>query len=116
MINGSNFKTIIVIIAALIIIGFLPSYAAESKSNLNAGADNVIQENDIVKFLKTFSSAYKKGDADEYMSFYSNTILENGGNTYNKIKTDYLNMLAQNIITVFELKYLTSRTLEILQL
>ena len=101
---SAKFKMIIVITTIALFTGFLPSYAAALESNLNPATGNGIQDTEIIKFLKTFSRTYKKGEVDEYIEFYSTDALENGENTFNKIKGDYLNTIAQNIVTVFELE------------
>ncbi len=100
----TKFKIIILLLNLLIFAGFLPSFAAESGTDKAAGTENIIQDNEIIKLLKTFSRTYKKGNIDEYMAFYAANVLENGGNTFDKIKTDYLYTIGQNIITVYEVE------------
>lgn len=95
---------VIITISISLFISSNPSYAAEPASKKTAVTGTIIKDNEITKFFKDFQKAYKKGDADEYMSFYTAGVLENGSNTFDKIKADYLYTIAQNIITVFDLE------------
>lgn len=97
-------------ISISIFVGLFPSYAAESgPKKIEAGT--VIRDSEITKLFKGFTKAYKKGDAEEYMRFYAAGVLENGINTLEKIKGDYLYTTAQNIITVFEIEIFEIRNL-----
>ena len=61
-----------------------------------------MRDDDLIKTIKSFSSAYKKGYADEYMSFFSLNALENGSDPLDKIRAKYTDMVSNNIITLFE--------------
>jgi len=100
---NTKFRQIIVIILyMLIIIQPLSSYAAEPGSGKTAGFENIIQDNEIINLLKSFAKTYKTGDIDAYMIFFTSNVLENGVNTLDKIKADYLYTLSKNVITVYE--------------
>ena len=98
-----KFKQIVVILFyMLIFIQPISSYGAESVAGKTAVLENIIQDNEIIKLLKSFAKAYKTGDTDAYITFYAANVLENGVNTLDKIKADYLYTLSKNIITVYE--------------
>lgn len=98
-------KTIITaIIISCIFIGLIPSYAAETGSKKSSVSGSVIRDVEIIKFLKDFSRAYKKGNVDEYMVFYTSGVLENGVNNFDKIRADYLYAITNNIITIYNLE------------
>lgn len=78
------------------------SFALETGSKKVSDPGNIIQDGDVTKFLKTFSRSYKEGNIDEYMTFFTANVLENGTNNFEKIKTDYLHTITHNIITVHE--------------
>lgn len=59
-------------------------------------------ETEIIDFLKAFSAAYKKGNIDEYMAFYSTVAVENGLNSLEKIKSNYVSDTVKNTITSHE--------------
>lgn len=99
-----RFKRVIFTIIALMFIGLLPSYAAESGTKKITEPETMIMDGEIIKFLKDFSKSYKKGDVDEYMAFYTTGVLENGINTFEKIKADYQLTISQNIVTLFEIE------------
>lgn len=100
---NTKFRQIVVILFyMLIFIQPLLSYAAESGSDKTAGFENIIQDNEIIKLLKSFAKTYKTGNIDAYMPFFTSNVLENGVNTLDKIKADYLYTLSRNVITVYE--------------
>lgn len=101
----TKFRQIIVIILFLLaVIESIPSYAAESASGKATAFDNIIQDNDIIKLLRAFAKGYKTGDIDAYMTFYASNVLENGVNTLDKIKAEYIYTVSKNVITVYELE------------
>ncbi len=76
---------------------------ASAKITTAAPSDkNEIRDGELVNTMKSFSAAFKKGNVDEYMSFYSNTVLENGGNPFDKIRANYSDIIARNLITMYE--------------
>jgi len=100
---NTKFRQIVVILFyILIFIQPISSYGAESVAGKTAVLENIIQDNEIIKLLKSFAKAYKTGDTDAYITFYAANVLENGVNTLDKIKADYLYTLSKNIITVYE--------------
>lgn len=100
----SKMVVVTVIMVVSLFTGFIPSHAADPVSKKPIVTGTVIKDNEITKFVKDFPRAYKKGDVDEYMSFYTAGVLENGSNPFDKIKADYLYTIAQNIITVYEIE------------
>jgi len=64
--------------------------------------ENPVLELQIIEFLVSLSNAYKKGDPDGYLSFYSASAIENGLNSLEKIKARYLTDMADNTITGYE--------------
>ena len=100
---STKFRQILIIILFLLaVIESIPSYAAESVTGKMAVPENIIQDNEIIKLIKTFAKAYKTGDTDAYLTFYAPSVLENGVNTLDKIKADYVYTLSRNVITVYE--------------
>ena len=97
-------KTIIHIFIIAIFIGPVYSYAADSDSKKAASDKTVISDGEIINFIKAFSKAYKKGDIEEYLTFYSPVAMENGTNSLDKIKANYLDTITYNVITVHELE------------
>jgi polysaccharide export outer membrane protein len=61
-----------------------------------------MHDGELINFMKSFSAAFKKGDVDEYMTFYSLAALENGSNPVDKIRENYTDIISQNIITLYE--------------
>jgi polysaccharide export outer membrane protein len=108
-----KFKQIVVILFyMLIFIQPISSYGAESVAGKTAVLENIIQDNEIIKLLKSFAKAYKTGDTDAYITFYAANVLENGVNTLDKIKADYLYTLSRNVITVYEFELSDIKNLE----
>lgn len=100
---NTKFRPIVVILFyMLIFIQPISSYGAESVAGKTAVLENVIQDNEIIKLLKSFAKIYKTGDIDAYMPFFTSNVLENGFNTLDKIKADYRYTLSKNVITVYE--------------
>ena len=99
----------ILVILAVLISCLVPhgytlsrSFASETGSKKVSDSVNIIQDGEVIKFLKTFSKSYKEGNIDEYMTFFTANVLENGANNFEKIKTDYLHTITHHIITVHE--------------
>ena len=100
---NTKFRQIVVILFyILIFIQPISSYGAESVAGKTAVLENIIQDNEIIKLLNSFAKTYKTGDIDAYMIFFTSNVLENGVNTLDKIKADYLYTLSRNVITVYE--------------
>jgi len=100
---NTKFRQIVVILFyILIFIQPISSYGAESVAGKTAVLENIIQDNEIIKLLKSFAKTYRTGDIDAYMTFFTLNVLENGVNTLDKIKADYLYTLSRNVITVYE--------------
>lgn len=78
---------------------FLPS-AAESAGT--SPDKHNIRDGDLINIMKSFSSSFKKGNVEEYMSFYSLTALENGSNPVGKIRANYTEIISHNMITLYE--------------
>jgi len=88
----------------VVLIGITISIFVGLSSSRAAEIGTIIKESEIKKFFNDFSRAFKKGDAEEYMTFYSAGVLENGTNGFEKIKADYLYSMTRNIVTVFEIE------------
>ena len=100
---NTKFKQIVVTLFCLWIVSQpISSYGAELAANKAAVPQNIIQDNEVIKLLKSFAKAYKAGDTDAYTAFYAANVLENGVNTLDKIKADYLYTISKNVITVYE--------------
>ena len=63
------------ILLSLLSFHFLPASAESAGTSHDK---NNLRDDDLINVIKSFSSTYKKGYADEYMSFFSTTALENG--------------------------------------
>ncbi len=100
----SRLKTVITIFSVLTFIGLLSSHTAGSETKKPGVSKAIIENSEIIKFLEAFSAAYKKGNADEYMTFYTPAVMKNRANTFDKIKANYLDTIAHNIITVYMLE------------
>jgi len=61
-----------------------------------------MRDGELIDIVKSFSSAFKKGNVEEYMSFYSLTALENGSNPVDKIRANYTDIISHNLITLYE--------------
>ncbi|MCC6543334.1 MAG: polysaccharide biosynthesis/export family protein [Nitrospirae bacterium] len=61
-----------------------------------------MRDGDLIDIIKSFSLAYKKGFADEYMSFFTKTALENGSDPVDKIRANYAEMISNNIVSAYE--------------
>ncbi len=92
------------IISCLLILfitsfSFLPglAWSAETSSEKNN-----IRDGDIINIIKSFAAAYKKGNVEEYMSFFSPAALENGSDPIDKIRANYTDVIAHNLITLYE--------------
>lgn len=103
---NKKFNRISAAIILSIFIGLLHYHGVEAApKKVAAGSKSIIQDNEIIRLLKAFTRAYKKGDLDEYMSFFTFDAVENGSNSFDKIRADYLYMISQNIITVYEFEF-----------
>lgn len=80
---------------------FLSSPAASAKTPSDK---NIILDSEIINFMKSFSAAYKKGNVEEYMTFFSSAAFENGSIPVDKIKADYMDIVSHNIVTLYELE------------
>lgn len=99
MINRSKKTIFVSFITLCLVLTFISYIQARDTSSLSS-----IQDRDISKFIHSFTESYKKGDVDEYMRFYSKNVIENGGNTFDKIKAEYVYLVNNNIVTLYELK------------
>lgn len=92
----------------LIFIASSPPAQADQKdvdkpaATVIAVDENRALEMEIMDFLRVFSAAYRKGNAEEYISFYSPTAVENGLNSIEKIKASYLSAMSNHAITAYE--------------
>jgi len=64
--------------------------------------ENPALELQIIEFFTALAAAYKKGETDGYLSFYSAAAVENGLNSFEKIKARYLTDIADNTVTAYE--------------
>jgi len=89
----------ILILIAFFIFSTPPFYVQQSIASAS------IQDNsNITRFVADFARAYKKGDVKKYMNFFSHNVIQNRGDTFDKIKTDYIYLHTNYIVTLFELK------------
>ena len=91
--------TIILLFLAIFSFHLLPSFA---ESAVTSAEKNNMRDGELIDIVKSFSSAFKKGDVKEYMSFYSLTALENGSNPVDKIRANYTDIISHNLITLYE--------------
>ncbi len=68
-------------------------------------------DGEIINFMKSFSAAYRKGDVEEYMIFFSPVTLENGNIPVDKIKANYADIVSHHIVTLYELEISDIRNL-----
>ena len=80
---------------------FLPLSAESAGTSSNK---NDMRDGDLINIIKSFTSSYIKGYADEYMSYFSLTALENGSDPVDKIRSNYADMISNNVITLFEIE------------
>src|SRR3972149_7488293 len=100
---------IILLCPILTFISFFPSFSLHAAQQTidKAPAPISIDENpalelQIIEFFTTLAASYKKGDTDGYLSFYSPTAVENGLNSFEKIKARYLTDIADPTVTPYE--------------
>ncbi len=92
-----------IIIALLILSIFsLPRLLSAADTKGASPDKNVLRDGELINTMKAFSSAFKKGNVDEYMSFYSPTALENGSSPVDKIKAHYTDIISRNTVTLYE--------------
>ena len=92
-----------VIITILLLFFFSFPYLTLSAESAGTSHDkNNLRDDDLINVIKSFSSTYKKGYADEYMAFFSTTALENGSDPADKIRTNYTDMISNNLVTLYE--------------
>src|SRR3989337_926885 len=82
---------IILILLSLFSFHFLP-LSAESAGT--SSDKNNMRDGDLINIIKSFYTTYKKGYADEYMSYFSLTALENGSDPVDKIRSNYADMIS----------------------
>ena len=99
IVNMRHKLIIILILLSLLSFHFLPPSAESAGTSTEK---NEMRDGDLINTIKSFSSAYKKGYADEYMSFFSLNALENGSDPLDKIRAQYTDMVSNNIVTLFE--------------
>src|SRR4030066_531026 len=87
------------LLLSILCVPFLPS-AAESAGTYPE-KDN-IRDGELISVMKSFSASFKKGNVEEYMSFFSLTALENGTNPVDKIRANYTDIISHNLITLYE--------------
>ncbi len=92
----------IIIIFLLLSIFSFPLLPSAAESAGTSSDKNNIRDGELISVMKSFSSAFKKGDVDEYMSFFSTTALENGTNPVDKIKARYKDIVSHHMITLYE--------------
>src|SRR4030066_474330 len=92
---------ITLILLSLFGFSFLPLSAESAGTSSNK---NDMRDSDLINIIKSFTSSYKKGYADEYMSYFSLTALENGSDPVDKIRSNYADMISNNVITLFEIE------------
>ncbi len=100
---------IIPLVPMLTVIALSPSISSQAaqksidKATVSVTTDeNPTVEIELINFLNAFAAAYKKGSAEEYITFYSTTAIENGLNSLDKIKANYLKDIMSNTITAYE--------------
>jgi len=93
----------------LTFISFFPSFSLHAAQQTIDKApapistdENPALELQIIEFFTTLAASYKKGDTDGYLSFYSPTAVENGLNSFEKIKARYLTDIADHTVTAYE--------------
>lgn len=91
--------TITLLLLSIFSFHLLPSFA---ESAVTSAEKNNMRDGELIDIMKSFSSAFKKGDVEEYMSFYSLTALENGSNPVDKIRANYTDIISHNLITLYE--------------
>ena len=92
---------ITLILLSLFGSSFLPLSAESAGTSSNK---NDMRDGDLINIIKSFTSSYIKGYADEYMSYFSLTALENGSDPVDKIRSNYADMISNNVITLFEIE------------
>lgn len=100
---------IILLCSILTFVSFSPAFSlhAAQQTTDKAPASISIDENpalelQIIDFFTSLAAAYKKGEVEGYLSFYSPTAVENGLNSLEKIKARYLKDIADNTVTAYE--------------
>lgn len=94
-----------IIITILLLSIFSFSLLPSASESAGPPSDkNKIHDGELINIMKSFSSSFKKGDVEEYISFYSLTALENGTNPVDKIRANYTDLVSHHMITLYELE------------
>ena len=94
-----------IVITLLLLSIFTHPFLSSSAESAKTRSDkNIMLDSEIINFMKSFSAAYKKGDVEEYMTFFSSAAFENGSIPVDKIKADYMDIVSHNIVTLYELE------------
>src|SRR3972149_7058722 len=68
-----------IVITLLLLSIFTHPFLSSSAESAKTRSDkNIMLDSEIINFMKSFSAAYKKGDVEEYMTFFSSAAFENG--------------------------------------
>ena len=99
------------IIPLLIIFMFMVISPVFSYSETPSQTTNYISEVEVVDFISDLTSAYTKGNADEYISFYSAKVVENGFGNVDSIKSGCLKELNSSSAIVLEIELSEIKTI-----
>lgn len=101
----------IIITLLLLSIFTYPFLPLTSQAARTSPDKNIMLDGEIINFMKSFSAAYRKGDVEEYMTFFSPVGLENGNIPVDKIKANYADIVSHHIVTLYELEISDIRNL-----
>lgn len=92
----------IIIVLFLLSIFSFPHLLSAAESTRTSSDKNEMRDGELINTMKSFSSAFKKGNVEEYMSFYALTALENGNRPVDKIRADYADITSRYVVSLYE--------------
>lgn len=103
-----NLQFNIISILTLILVLFPPvlSFSEPVSQNITN-----ISEVEVVDFLSDLTASYTDGNAEKYISFYSERVIENGFGKIEGIRSGYLKDLNNNSLIVFEIEISEIKTI-----
>ena len=101
------------IIITLLLLSFFsyPFLPLTSQAATTSPDKNIMIDGEIINFIRSFSAVYRKGNVEEYMTFFSPATLENGTIPADKIKANYADIVSRHIVTLHELEISDIRNL-----